>query len=70
MLGDLSISRSPVLSLFSTSKNRKSVKTMIYIYRVVYMAQTKARKALDRSRKFVKTTIYLNRVVYKTKKYR
>ena len=62
--------RSPVLSLFSTNKNTKFVKTMIYIYRVVYTTQTKARKALDRSIKFVKTTIYLNRVVYKTKKYR
>ena len=56
--------RSPVLSLFSTNKNRKFVKTTIYICRVVYTAQTKARQALDRSRKFVKTTIYIYRVVY------
>ena len=61
--------RSPVLSLLSTDKNTKFDKTTI-IYQVVYTAQTKDRKALDRSRKFVKSTIYLNRVVYKTKKYR
>ena len=56
--------RLPILSLFSTNKNRKFVKTMIYICRVVYTAQMKARQALDRSRKFVKTTIYIYRVVY------
>ena len=87
----------PVLSLFSTNKNTKFIKTTIYTELLtshrrkpdkhssnqeslsrqqstytefVYMAQRKARKALDRSRKFVKTMIYLNRVVYKTKKYR
>ena len=71
MLGDLSISRSPVLSLFSTNKNTKSAKTTIYTelftwkrQRVVYMAQKKARQALDRSRKVVNTKIYMYRVVY------
>ena len=45
-------------------KSRKFVKTTIYIYRVVYRAQTKARQALDKLRKIVKTTIYIYRVVY------
>ena len=49
--------RLPILSLFSTNKNRKFVKTMIYVYRVVYMAQTKARQALD---------IYIHRVICTT----
>ena len=56
--------RSLVLSLFSTNKNKKVVKTKIYLPRVVYTAQTKARQALDKSRKFVNTTIYIHRVVY------
>ena len=58
--------RSLVLSLFSTNKNKKVVKTKIYSPRVVYTAQTKARQALGKSRKFVKTTIYIHRVVYTT----
>ena len=45
-------------------RSRKFVKTTIYIYRVVYTAQTKARQALDKSRIFVKTTIYIYRVDY------
>ena len=53
-----------VLSLSSTNKNKKVVKTKIYLPQVVYMAQTKARQALGKSRKFVKTTIYIYRVVY------
>ena len=53
--------RSLVLSLFSTNKNKKVVRTKIYLTRVVYIA---ARQALDKSRKFVKTTIYKYRVVY------
>ena len=53
-----------VPSLFSTNKNRKFVKTMIYICRVVYTAQTKARQALGKSSEFVKTTISIHRVVY------
>ena len=52
---------SPVLSLFNTDKNKKA---KIYIPRVVYMAQMKARQALDKSRNFVKPTIYRPRVVY------
>ena len=52
-----------VLSLFSTNKNKKVVKTKIYLPRVVY---TVARQALDKSRKFVKTTIYKYQVVYTT----
>ena len=56
--------RSLVLSLFSTNKNKKVVKTKIYLPRVVYTAQTKARQALGKSRKFVNTTIYIYRVVY------
>ena len=47
--------RSLVLSLFNTNKNKKVVKTRIYLPRVVYTAQTKARQALGKSRKFVKT---------------
>jgi len=43
------------LSLFSTNKNKKVVRTKIYLPRVVYTA---AKQALDKSRKFVKTTIY------------
>ena len=52
------------LSLFSTNKNKKVVKTKIYLPRVVYTAQTKARQALGKSKKFVKTTIYIYRVDY------
>ena len=40
------------------------VRIKIYIYRVVYTAQTKARQALDKSRKSVKITIYIYRVIY------
>ena len=50
-----------VLSLFSTNKNKKVVKTKIYLPRVVYTA---AKQPLDKSRKFVKTMIYKYRVVY------
>ena len=53
--------RSLILSLFSTNKNKKVVRTKIYLPRVVYMA---ARQALDKTRKFVKTMIYIYRVVY------
>ena len=53
--------RSLVLSLFSTNKNKKVVRTKIYLPRVVYTA---AKQALDKSRKFVKTMIYIYRVVY------
>ena len=56
--------RSLVLSLFSTNKNKKMVKIKIYIYRVVYTAQMKARQALDKPTKFVKKMIYIYRVVY------
>ena len=55
-----------VLSLFSTNKNKKVVKTKIYLPQVVYTAQMKARQALVKSKKFVKTTIYRQRVVYTT----
>ena len=53
--------RSLVLSLFSTNKNKKVVRTKNYLPRVVYTA---ARQALDKSRKFVKTTICIYQVVY------
>ena len=53
--------RSLVLSLFSTNKNKKVVRTKIYLTRVVYTA---AGQALDKSRKFVKTMIYIYQVVY------
>ena len=53
--------KSLVLGLFSNNKNKKVVRTKIYLTRVVYTA---ARQALDKSRKFVKTTIYKYRVVY------
>ena len=59
-----------VPSLFSTNKNKKVVKTMIYVYRVVYTVQSKARQALDRSRKFVRTMIYVYQVVYMAQTYR
>ena len=48
--------RSLVLSLFSTNKNKKVVRTKIYLTQVVYTA---AEQALNKSRKFVKTTIYI-----------
>ena len=48
--------RSLVLSLFSTNKNIKVVRTKIYLTQVVYTA---VGQALDKSRKFVKTKIYL-----------
>ena len=38
---------------------RKAVNTKIYIQRVVYRAQEKARQALDRSRKVVNTSCLL-----------
>ena len=56
--------RSLVLSLSSTNKNKKVVKTKIYLPRVVYTAQTKARQALDKSRISVKTMIYIYQVVF------
>ena len=56
--------RSLVLSLFSINKNKKVVKTKIYLPQVVYKAQTKAIQALGKSRKFVNTTMYMYRVVY------
>ena len=56
--------RSLVLSLFSTNKNKKVVRTKNYLPQVVYTA---ARQALDKSRKLVKATIYRHRVVYKAK---
>ena len=40
-----------VLSIFNTNKNKKVVKTKIYLPRVVY---TEAKQALDKLRKFVK----------------
>ena len=52
--------------MFSTNKNKKVVKTKIYLPRVVYTTHTKAKQALGKSRKFVKTTIYRHRVVYTT----
>ena len=52
-----------VLSLFSINKNKKVIRTKIYLPRVVYTA---ARQALDKSRKFVKTTIDIYQVVYTT----
>ena len=45
--------RSPVLSLFSTNKNTKFVKTTIYT-ELFHTAQTKARQVLGKTRKFVK----------------
>ena len=46
--------RSLVLSLFSTNKNIKFVKTTTYI-KLFYTAQMKARQVLDKSRKFAKS---------------
>ena len=56
--------KSLVLSLFSTNKNKKVVRTKNYLPQVVYTA---ARQALDKSIKFVKTTIYRYRVVLQGK---
>jgi hypothetical protein len=49
---------------FALGRYAQNKKAKIYIPRVVYMAQMKARQELDKSRKFVKTMIYIYRVVY------